>query len=157
MFTKLFAGSFLVLGLLLTGAAVADEKSKDCCSAKLACCKEKSACCEASARLGCCEKGLKCCAENKGCCAAVQKCCTEGLACCKEAKACCGPTKAVAKAVEKKATCCTTKVAPSADKSDSGVTDAKRGCCSEMQKGRNEEANDTATPKACCGSPRKVK
>ena len=52
MFTKLFAGSFLALGLLLTGAVVADEKAKDCCSAKLACCKEKSACCEADARLG---------------------------------------------------------------------------------------------------------
>ena len=41
MFTKLFAGSFLALGLLLTGAVAADEKPKDCCSAKLACCKEK--------------------------------------------------------------------------------------------------------------------
>jgi hypothetical protein len=55
MFTKLFANSFLVVGLLLTGAAGADEKTKDCCSAKLACCKEKSACCAADVRLGCCE------------------------------------------------------------------------------------------------------
>ena len=125
----------------------------------------ESACCEANARLGCCEKGLKCCAENKGCCAAVQKCCTEGLACCKEAKACCGPTKAAAKVagccsaetVEKKANCCTPKVACCADKSASGVADAKSGCRTEMQKGRNEGTNDSAASKACCGSTRKMK
>jgi hypothetical protein len=165
MFTRLFAGSFLVVGLLLTGAAGADEKTKDCCSAKLACCKEKSACCAADVRLGCCEKGMKCCAEKKACCSAVQKCCTEGLACCKEAKACCGPTKTVAKVAgcceakvaEKKASCCTPKVACCADKSASSVTDAKSGCCSEMQKGRNEGANGSAAPKACCGSSRKMK
>jgi hypothetical protein len=143
----------------------ADEKPKDCCSAKLACCKEKSACCSADARLGCCEKGMKCCAENKGCCAAVQKCCTEGLVCCKEAKACCGPTKAAAKVagccsaktVEKEASCCTPKVACYADKSASSVTDAKHDCCTEAQNVRNEGANGSAAPKACCGSTRKMK
>ena len=90
MFTKLFAGSLLVLGLLFTGAFAAGEKFKDCCSSNLACCKEMSACCVADAKLGCCEKGLKCCTENNGCCAAIQKICIEGADCCNEAKPCCG-------------------------------------------------------------------
>ena len=61
MFTKLFAGSFLALGLLLTGAVAADEKPKDCCSANLACCKEKSACCEAkSSQAHICLDGHRC-------------------------------------------------------------------------------------------------
>jgi len=74
MFTKLFAGSFLALGLLIAG--VDADKSQDCCSAKLACCNEMSACCVADAKLDCCDKGLKCCTDNNGCCDAVQKCCT---------------------------------------------------------------------------------
>lgn len=172
MFTKLFVGSFLTLGLLLTGAVDGDDKAKDCCSAKLACCKEKSACCVADTRLGCCEKGMKCCAENKGCCAAVQKCCTEGMACCKEAKACCGPKKSVGKGadccsttvVETKASCCTTKISGGADKSACGLVEGKIGSgekgmtChaeGEVQKRNAEAVNSGDAPKACCGSPRK--
>ena len=75
MFTKLFVGSFLALGLLFTSINAADDAAKDCCAKKLACCQPTSACCVADVKLGCCEKGLKCCADDKGCCAAVQKCC----------------------------------------------------------------------------------
>lgn len=104
MFTKLFAGSFLSLGLLLAGSGGAEEAAKDCCSLKLACCKAKSACCVADARLGCCEKGMKCCEDEKACCAAVQKCCLEGSACCAESKACCGAEESPENAA--KAGCC---------------------------------------------------
>ncbi len=97
MFTKLFAGSFFTLGLLLTGAIVADEVAGDCCSAQQACCQDKAACCQAAARLGCCVQGQNCCAEQAGCCAVAEQCCVEGSACCNKAKSCCGPAQAGAK------------------------------------------------------------
>ena len=37
------------------------------------------------------------------------------------------------------------------------AADAKQGYFAAMQKGRNEEANGNTAPKACCGSPRKMK
>jgi hypothetical protein len=93
MFTKLFPGLFLSLGLVFAGAPAADKAApQDCCQQKLACCAKDKACCVATTRLGCCAKGMDCCAKNKACCAAVQKCCQEGAKCCDAAKACCGPT-----------------------------------------------------------------
>jgi hypothetical protein len=91
MFARVFIGSVLVLGLLLVGMSLANEKpTKDCCATGLACCNPARACCAAEAKLACCEKGMKCCADKKACCDAPQKCCTEGQACCEQAKACCG-------------------------------------------------------------------
>lgn len=97
MLTKLFAGSFLVLGLMFAGMSAAEKEPVDCCEANLACCSPKSACCETDAKLGCCEKGLKCCEEAKACCDGAQQCCIEGKDCCKDAKECCGPAKDAAK------------------------------------------------------------
>ena len=45
MFTKLFASSFLGLGLLFAGISAGDQKAQDCCTANLACCKANMACC----------------------------------------------------------------------------------------------------------------
>lgn len=138
MFTKMFAGSLLALGLLVARVAVSDDKPKDCCAANLACCKDKNACCEPKTRLGCCEKGLKCCAENKGCCAVVQKPGTEGSASDHhEAKACCGPSKTAAKLssccaakmAASKADCCTMKLACCSDQTACCVAEAKTDCC----------------------------
>src|SRR6516225_7145746 len=92
----LFSAVILSVGLLVLdpvgseSPARADDKSPDCCKAKLACCSKDKACCAAPTKLGCCEKGMKCCAKDAACCAAVQDCCRTGAACCDEVKACCG-------------------------------------------------------------------
>ena len=45
MIAKLFLGSVVGLGLLLSSVLGAGEKAKECCSAKAACCNPASACC----------------------------------------------------------------------------------------------------------------
>jgi hypothetical protein len=70
MITKLFLGSVVGLGLLLSSVLGAGEKAKDCCSAKAACCNPASACCTTDAKAGCCQTDMKCCAEKQACCSA---------------------------------------------------------------------------------------
>lgn len=106
MFTKIFAGALLSVGLVFAGflagqgasqdglavASAAEDKQEDCCKKQLACCSKDKACCAASAKIGCCAKGMKCCDKDAACCATVQECCKAGGACCDEVKACCGKT-----------------------------------------------------------------
>ena len=72
MFMKLFAGSLLGLGMLVSGAVSADQKSQDCCAAKLACCQPKSACCGATKAA---EKTASCCTMKLDGGDAVKACC----------------------------------------------------------------------------------
>jgi hypothetical protein len=126
MFTKLFAASLLSLGFVLTGAAVADQKPRDCCSAKVARCNSArpahvKTCCGSPNRfaqvIDCCSAKLACCAGKSACCDADSRlgCCESGRKCCADNKGCCAAAQ----------NCCA---------EGSPCCDATKSCCGKHHK-----------------------
>src|SRR5262249_36775318 len=87
MFTKIFGGLVLSLGMLATGLGSGPGLG-DCCQLQMACCSQGMTCCPT-----CCVG----CDGNSACCTAKPDCCAAGEACCAEAQACCSQTTKAAK------------------------------------------------------------
>ena len=66
MFTTIFSGLVLSLGLLGTGLDF-DANPVQCCTNQIGCCTTCQACCPA-----CCAPGMPCCGEDARCCLATQ-------------------------------------------------------------------------------------
>src|SRR5205085_4288578 len=93
MFTQIFGGLILSLGLLSTGLSLGNQQPADCCASLMACCSQGKACCLATGKMECRDNPA-------GCCSAAQNCCAAGAACCQQALPCCGQT------VKTVAACC---------------------------------------------------